>query len=81
MKRLEVPMISRAGSGVTYAYFTTVEEISLIGKGVIEYSPESAKKSLDLWPSPGTDFPMMKKIKQMFDPKNLLNVGRLYGRI
>jgi FAD/FMN-containing dehydrogenase len=24
---------------------------------------------------------MMKKVKQMFDPQNLLNRGRLYGRI
>jgi FAD/FMN-containing dehydrogenase len=51
------------------------------GKGVIEYAPEAVKATLDLWPNPGNDFPMMKKIKQMFDPKNLLNMGRLYGRI
>ena len=30
---------------------------------------------------PGSDFPVMQKIKQLFDPKLLLNRGRLYGRI
>ena len=81
MHNLDVPLISRAGSGVTYAYFSSPEEAILPGKGVIEFAPESKKTKLDLWPEPGTDFGMMKKVKNMFDPKNLLNVGRLYGRI
>ena len=81
MKHLDVPLISRAGSGVTYAYFPSPEEAILPGKGVIEFAPESKKPGLDLWPEPGSDFGMMKKVKNMFDPKNLLNVGRLYGRI
>ncbi len=81
MKNLDVPMISRAGSGVTYAYFASPEAATLPGKGVIEFAPEAEKAALDLWPEPGTDFAIMKKIKYMFDPKNLLNAGRLYGRI
>ena len=81
MKNLDVPLISRAGSGVTYAYFSNPEEAVLPGKGVIEFAPESEKAALDLWPEPGSDFATMKKIKHMFDPKNLLNAGRLYGRI
>jgi glycolate oxidase FAD binding subunit len=81
MKQLDVPAISRAGSGVTYAYFSSPEDVVWPGKGVVEYAPESEKRSLDMWPNPGSDFAMMKKIKQMFDPKNLLNTGRLYGRI
>ena len=31
--------------------------------------PKSAKRSLTLWPQPGSDFPVMQKIKQLFDPK------------
>jgi FAD/FMN-containing dehydrogenase len=81
MKQLDVPAISRAGSGVTYAYFSSPEEAVWPGKGVMEFAPESEKPSLDMWPNPGSDFAMMKKIKQMFDPNNLLNTGRLYGRI
>jgi glycolate oxidase FAD binding subunit len=81
MERVDVPAIARAGSGVTYVYYPNPLQTVVEGKGVIEYAPEVMKRSLDLWPNPGNDFPMMKKIKQMFDPKNLLNVGRLYGRI
>ena len=48
---------------------------------MIEYAPQEFRRSRDLWPQPGTDFEMMKTIKQMFDPHGLLNRGRLYGRI
>ena len=48
---------------------------------VIEFAPEQQKASLDLWPSPGADFEMMRKVKQMFDPNRLLNRGRLYNLI
>ena len=30
---------------------------------------------------PGSDFAMMTKVKEMFDPEGLLNRGRLYGRL
>ena len=33
------------------------------------------------WPEGGNDFPLMQRIKNMFDPKGLLNPGRLHGRI
>ena len=49
--------------------------------GVIEFAPQSFRERAELWPEPGTDFAMMKEIKKMFDPLNLLNRGRLYGRI
>jgi FAD/FMN-containing dehydrogenase len=39
------------------------------------------KPGLALWPAPGGDFEIMKRIKQMFDPEGLLNRGRLYGRL
>ncbi len=81
MSYLNVPAVARAGSGVTYVYYSRAREAAVTGKGVIEYSPESEKASLNLWPVPGNDFEMMKKVKHMFDPKNLLNTGRLYGRI
>ena len=32
-------------------------------------------------PEPGGDFAIMKEIKRMFDPENLLNRGRLYGHL
>jgi glycolate oxidase FAD binding subunit len=50
-------------------------------KGVVEFSGEAAKRQLTLWPAPGGDLTLMKKVKQMFDPEGLLNAGRLYGVI
>jgi glycolate oxidase FAD binding subunit len=47
----------------------------------VEFSPENEKTRLDLWPVPGDDFAMMKKVKQMFDPLDLLNHGRLFRLI
>jgi len=86
---LEVPVVARAATGVSYAYFSRAESAAKwmagkIGKQwpcVMEFSPESEKAKLDLWPSPGSDFAMMKKVKQLFDPQNLLNHGRLYRLI
>ena len=86
---LDVPVISRAATGVSYAYFTRSDAatkwmVSARGRQwpcVMEFSPEAEKQKLDLWPAPGTDFAMMKKVKQLFDPKHLLNNGRLYRRI
>lgn len=86
MESLDVPVIARAATGVSYAYFNRADAAqkwmkSKPWRAVIEFSPESEKHRLDLWPSPGTDFAMMKKVKQLFDPYNLLNHGRLYRQI
>jgi len=80
---LPAPALARAGSGVCYGYFARANEIvqPLMGKSVIEFAPPAFREGHDLWPQPGTDFAMMKMIKQMFDPQGLLNAGRLYGRI
>jgi glycolate oxidase FAD binding subunit len=76
------PAIARAGTGVVYVYHADAAEAKVNAKsGAIEFAPEDAKRSLALWPQPGSDFPVMQKIKQLFDPKLLLNRGRLYGRI
>lgn len=50
-------------------------------KAVIEFAPEARKRDLDLWPSPSGDFEIMRRVKSLFDPSNLLNRGRLYNRI
>jgi glycolate oxidase FAD binding subunit len=79
--RFSGPVIARAGNGVVYGYFEDANAIAADGAGVIEFSSEVRRPAADLWPSPGTDFAMMEKIKRMFDPQLLLNRGRLYGRI
>ncbi len=83
------PAIARAATGITYVYFNrtdaAVKWLNTIKprpwRSVIEFSPDGKKEGLNLWPVPGDDFGMMKNVKRMFDPKNLLNHGRLYRLI
>lgn len=88
METLPAPAIARAGNGVCYGYFQNTEEaqaalksLAPLGKSVIEHAPPAFRESAELWPSPGNDFAVMKKVKAMFDPDHLLNSGRMYGRI
>jgi hypothetical protein len=88
MASFEGPALARAGSGVCYGYFEESGAASswltaADGRGwkaVIEYSRED-RTSSGLWLSPGADFAIMQRVKNLFDPSNLLNRGRLYGRI
>ena len=89
MASLPGAAIARAGSGVCYGYFGQAGQAvswmnGVAGRGwklVAEFSPEPRPDQLELWPSPGSDFEVMKRVKQMFDPDGLLNRGRLYRRI
>jgi glycolate oxidase FAD binding subunit len=82
-------VVSRAGTGVSYLYFPEpgpafdwVEAASgRAVKAVVESGPPESKESRSLWPTPGSGFAMMDKVKQMFDPERLLNRGRMYGRL
>jgi glycolate oxidase FAD binding subunit len=77
--------IARAGSGLCYGYFERAADLRhpAVGASAVEFAPQHFRESANtsLWPQPGNDFAMMKKIKAMFDPRELLNRGRLYGRI
>jgi glycolate oxidase FAD binding subunit len=89
MASFEVPALARAGSGVCYGYFEecgaaeawTAEAAGRGWKIVIEYSPEERKQESELWPAPGADLEIMRRVKHLFDPGNVLNRGRLYSRI
>jgi glycolate oxidase FAD binding subunit len=81
--------IARAGSGVCYGYF---DRFGAAGewlaraarqgwKAVVEFAADDRRSAADLWPLPGGDLEIMKRVKNMFDPSNLLNRGRLYRRI
>jgi glycolate oxidase FAD binding subunit len=80
---------AHAASGIVRAWFSRPDaaarwlntSASRGWKGVIEFSSETARRNLNLWPAPGSDFEIMKRIKNMFDPEGLLNSGRLYGLI
>jgi len=83
------PAVARAGSGVLYGYFEQADDAAawLAGaaqrgwRAVIEYAPAEWKAGAELWPSPGGDLEIMRRVKKLFDPGNVLNRGRLYGRI
>ena len=85
----ETAAIARAGTGVCYAYFTradaAVRWLTLATrrgwKAIIEFAPDDQRAKLDLWPAPGNELEMMKKIKSLFDPNHLLNRGRLFRLI
>jgi len=84
----EGPAVARAGSGVCYGYFEQagdaaawMERTAGCGwRAVIEFAGED-RTDLNLWPAPGGDFEIMQRVKQVFDPGNLLNRGRLYRLI
>lgn len=83
------PAQAHAGSGVVRAWFEDADAAEAwLGpatergwKAVIEFANEKAKPNLRLWPRPGPDLEIMKRVKGMFDPEGLLNSGRLYGII
>jgi glycolate oxidase FAD binding subunit len=89
MASFDCPALARAGTGVCYGFFERADAaagwladaVRRGWKAVIEFAPEERKRALDLWPSPGPDLDLMRRIKGLFDPTNLLNRGRLYGRI
>lgn len=89
MSSFETAAIARAGSGVCYAYFTRADAAARWltsatrrnWKAIMEFAPDDQRARLDLWPAPGAELEMMKKIKQMFDPNGLLNRGRLFRHI
>jgi glycolate oxidase FAD binding subunit len=85
---IEGPGHALAASGIVRAWFTRPDAaarwldaaLKRGWKGVVEYSGESARGGMTLWPNAGSDFEIMKRIKLMFDPEGLLNSGRFYGR-
>jgi len=81
---LQTPVLARAATGLSYAYFDNAEAaqaVCIARKAIMEFAPEAQKPKLKLWPVPGPDFELMKRIKRMLDPEQLLNRGRLYNQI
>ena len=93
MASFDGPALARAGSGVCYGYFERCDDAAgWLGeaakrgwRALMEFAPEERKKTFDLWPAAEGTLPpgleMMRRIKALFDPSNLLNRGRLYNRI
>jgi glycolate oxidase FAD binding subunit len=49
------------------------------GYTVVEEVEPSLKDRVDVWGHVGATFPLMKKLKETFDPNELLNPGRFVG--
>lgn len=77
-------VIVRAANGVSYACISDCAQAPQAfraGKSVMEFGPDNRDASLVMWPDVDSGFAVMQKVKKMFDPQNLLNAGRMYGRI
>lgn len=89
MASLDTAALARAGSGVCYGYFDDLAAAAAWAaaagangwKAVVEFAPNERKSEFELWPAPGPDFELMRRVKKLFDPENLLNRGRLYRRL
>ena len=49
------------------------------GDAIIERCPEPVKQQLDIWGPQPSGFAVMRRLKQQFDPNNILNPGRFIG--
>ncbi len=87
MNHLPAPALARAGNGVCHGYFADAPEASAWleanagRRAVIEYAPQAFREQTELWPSPGGELAIMRRVKNMFDPGALLNRGRLHGHL
>jgi len=84
--------IARVASGVTYTFLGSWQSVAALWQAAaqhgwtvaVEFAPDDIRSTQKLWHASTTvdsSFAMMEKIKKMFDPGNLLNRSRLYGRI
>lgn len=94
LRMVSGPCIARAGSGVAYIYLSSWHGVPALWNAVtehgwtavVEFAPDDIRINKELWIESASErrqngFAMMKAVKQMFDPNNLLNASRLYGRI
>ncbi len=51
------------------------------GTAVVLKAPSMLRQKVDLWGSAGSALPLMKRVKQQFDPRAILNRGRFVGGI
>ena len=70
-------------TGIGYAQFDGDLRRTSDGDGKRRriFSDPSATLQLDAWGSPGDALPLMRAVKEQFDPKGTLNPGRFVGGI
>ncbi len=51
------------------------------GRSILLWCPSELKREIDVWGVPSGDFPIMQKLKNVFDPNGILSPGRFMGGI
>lgn len=89
-------VLAQSGSGVAHLRLSDVgtkaDAAALIenlrraaaglqGALVVEHCPPEWKSQIDTWGPPGSDFEIMRKLKQSWDPKGILSPGRFLGSL
>lgn len=91
---LESAVVAHAGNGILYielrpsdATPRLVEAIAQLrkeaqearGSLVVERCPVDLKRRIDVWGEPGSNFRLMQRLKEQFDPKGTFVKGRFVG--
>ena len=91
---LESAVIAHAGNGILYielrpgdATLRLVKAIAELrqharearGSLVVERCPVDLKRRIDVWGEPGSNFRLMQRLKEQFDPKGTFVKGRFVG--
>jgi glycolate oxidase FAD binding subunit len=71
----DVQRLARAAQNV----FRASAEIG--AKARIEWAPVELKRAVNVWGDARPDFELMRRVKQVFDPENILSPGRFAGGI
>jgi len=82
-------VVARAASGVVYAAYRdtesaldTLQYLETQGRKVsVLQAPQLTREQRPLWVGQQSDFAIMRKLKDYFDPQALVNARRLYGHI
>ena len=72
---------SRAGDAAVEAALAALRDAARKGGGSwrVEAAPACAKRGRDVFGDPGEALPLMRALKQRFDPAGVLNAGRFAG--
>jgi glycolate oxidase FAD binding subunit len=72
---------SKADSFVELIEKLTAEAAKNGGGLVVESSPPSIKKKVDVWGQSRSDYLVARRLKEQIDPAGILNIGRFVGGI
>jgi glycolate oxidase FAD binding subunit len=94
--KARLAVFGQPGSGVVHLVLAEVgggaDQVALVeslrtaanglgGALVVERCSPEMKTRIDVWGRPGSDFEIMRKLKQAWDPKGILSPGRFVGAL